>query len=45
MSFASPYSSILWVTGTISITACEQQMVPETRQVYRGRPRVEAYGT
>ena len=31
MSSVSPYSSILWVTATISITACEQQMVPETR--------------
>ena len=32
MSSVSPYSSILWVTATIiSITACVQQMVPETR--------------
>ena len=31
MSFASPYSSILWVTGTISIPACEQQMGVEAK--------------
>ena len=31
MSYVSPYSSILWVTATISMTACVQQMVPETR--------------
>ena len=45
MSSVSPYSNILWVTATISITACVQQMVPETRQVYRRRPRAEACGT
>ena len=45
MSSVSPYSSILWVTATISITACVQQMVPETRKVYSRRPRVEACGT
>ena len=38
MSYVSPYSSVLWVTATISITACVQQMVPETRDVYRRRP-------
>ena len=32
MSYASPYSSILWVTSTISISACVQQMVPDTRR-------------
>ena len=31
MSSVSPYSSILWLTATISITACVQQMDPETR--------------
>ena len=31
MNYVSPYSSILWVTATISITAYVQQMVPETR--------------
>ena len=31
MSSVSPYSSILWVTATISITTCVQQMVLETR--------------
>ena len=31
MSSVSPYSSILWVTATISITACVQQMAPEAR--------------
>ena len=31
MSYVSPDSSILWVTATISITACVQQMVPATR--------------
>ena len=36
MSSVSPYGSILW--ATISITACVQQMVPETRAVYRKAP-------
>ena len=31
MSSVSPYSSTLWVKATISIMACVQQMVPETR--------------
>ena len=32
MSSVSPYSGILWVTATVSIAACVQQMVPETRR-------------
>ena len=31
MSSVSPYSSVLWVTATISLTTCVQQMVAETR--------------
>ena len=38
-------AALQWVTATISITVCVQQMVPETRYVYRRRPRVEACGT
>ena len=33
MSSVSPYNNILWVTATISITACVQQMPPETSWV------------
>ena len=32
VSSVSPYSGILWVTATVSIAACVQQMVPETRR-------------
>ena len=45
MSSVSPYSNMLWVTSIIPPTARVQLMVPETCQVYRRRPRVEAWGT